>query len=199
MVVAILAAIAGISCGLGLFATFRVNHEPLARLAAGSPPLQLALNNRVFGSDLAAPVEARLPSNGAAKLISAPVIIATPSPEPTPERSPSPSTMPNPAPEQSGADSAIAGDSSAQAATADATAENKSNVAVLPSPPSNPVRRLRPSRRAGRRRRYRISNRPLRRRPRLQPSKRRSSMPRRQISDWRRSRRKQARAKRQKG
>ena len=33
MVVAILAAIAGISCGLGLFATFRVNHEPLARLA----------------------------------------------------------------------------------------------------------------------------------------------------------------------
>ena len=38
MVVAILAAITGISCGLGLFATFRVNHEPLARLAEGSPP-----------------------------------------------------------------------------------------------------------------------------------------------------------------
>src|SRR5215471_12546451 len=49
MVVAILAAIAGISCGLGLFATFRVNHEPLARLAEGSPPLQLALNNRALG------------------------------------------------------------------------------------------------------------------------------------------------------
>jgi hypothetical protein len=39
--------------------------------------------------------------------------------------------MPSPAPEQSGADSAIAGDSSAQAAAADATAENKSNVASL--------------------------------------------------------------------
>ena len=56
MVVAILAAITGISCGLGLFAAFRVNHEPLARLAEGSPPLQLALNNRSLGSEAGAPL-----------------------------------------------------------------------------------------------------------------------------------------------
>jgi len=65
MVVAILAAITGISCGLGLFATFRVNHEPLARLAEGSPPLQLALNNRALGSEAGAPLEAGLPGKDA--------------------------------------------------------------------------------------------------------------------------------------
>jgi len=72
MVVAILAAITGISCGLGLFAAFRVNHEPLARLAEGSPPLQLALNNRSLGSEAGAPLEARLPGKDAARLRRAP-------------------------------------------------------------------------------------------------------------------------------
>jgi hypothetical protein len=43
MAVTVLAAILGISCGLGLFATFRVNHEPLARLSDGGVSLQLAL------------------------------------------------------------------------------------------------------------------------------------------------------------
>src|SRR5271166_2300935 len=100
IVVAILAAITGIGCGLGLFATFRVNHEPLARLAEGSLPLQLAFDNRALGSDARAPLEARLPVNGAAKVISVPVIIATPTP------------VPSPAAEQAGADSTIAGDSS---------------------------------------------------------------------------------------
>ena len=114
MVVAILAAITGISCGLGLFATFRVNHEPLARLAEGSPPLQLALNNRALGSEAGAPLEARLPGKDAARLISVPVIIAAPSP----------------APEQSGADSALAGDSSVQ----NAAAENQSKTASLAAP-----------------------------------------------------------------
>ena len=42
MIVTVLAAILGIGCGLGLFATFRVNHEPLARLSDGGAPLQLA-------------------------------------------------------------------------------------------------------------------------------------------------------------
>src|SRR5215471_10680709 len=106
MVVAILAAIAGISCGLGLFATFRVNHEPLARLAEGSPPLQLSLNNRALGSEAGASLEARLPGKDAAKLISVPAIIATPSREPNPAPSPAPSSAPSrtpsPAPEQSG-------------------------------------------------------------------------------------------------
>ena len=122
MVVAILAAITGISCGLGLFATFRVNHEPLARLAEGSPPLQLALNNHALGSEAGAPLEARLPGKDAARLIFVPVIIAAPSP--------APSRTPSPAPEQSGADSALAGDSSVQ----NAAAENQSKTASLAAP-----------------------------------------------------------------
>ncbi|HYP10728.1 MAG TPA: hypothetical protein VEQ86_04495 [Xanthobacteraceae bacterium] len=130
MVVAILAAITGISCGLGLFATFRVNHEPLARLAEGSPPLQLALNNRSLGSEAGAPLEARLPGKDAARLISVPVILVAPSPAPSREPSPAPSRTPSPAPEQSGADSALAGDSSVQ----NAAAENQSKTASLAAP-----------------------------------------------------------------
>jgi hypothetical protein len=146
MVVAILAAIAGISCGLGLFATFRVNHEPLARLAEGSPPLQLALNNRALGLEAGASLEARLPGKDAAKLISVPAIIATPTrePNPAPSSAPSPapssasssapssapSRTPSPAPEQSGADPALAGDSSVQ----DAAAVDQNKTASLAVP-----------------------------------------------------------------
>ena len=183
MVVAILAAITGISCGLGLFAAFRVNHEPLARLAEGSP--RLALNNRALGSEAGAPLEAGLPGKDAARLISVPVILVAPSPAPSRE--------PSPAPEQSGADSALAGDSSVQKAAA----QNQSKTASLAAPPSNSIRRRKPSRLDGRRQRYRISNRPLRRRPRLQPSKRRLSMPQRRISSRPRSRKKRTRARRQ--
>ena len=197
MVVAILAAITGISCGLGLFAAFRVNHEPLARLAEGSPPLQLALNNRSLGSEAGAPLEARLPGKDAARLISVPVILAAPSPAPSPapsrEPSPAPSRTPSPAPEQSGADSALAGDSSVQKAAA----QNQSKTASLAAPLSNSIRRRKPSRLDGRRQRYRTSNRPLPRRPRLQPSKRRLSMPQRRISSRPRSRKKRTRARRQ--
>ena len=122
-VVAILAAIAGIGCGLGLFATFRVNHEPLARLAEGSPPLQLAFDNRALDSDARAPLEARLPVNGAPKVISVPVIIATPSSATSPATSP--------AAEQASADLAIAGDSSVQQESAGAAVEDKSNTASI--------------------------------------------------------------------
>jgi hypothetical protein len=80
MVVAILAAIAGIGCGLGLFATFRVNHEPLARLADGSPPLQLAFEKLGLNSEVRPPLETRLPVDGTAKLIAVPVI-PTPGPD----------------------------------------------------------------------------------------------------------------------
>jgi hypothetical protein len=119
MIVAILSAIAGIGCGLGLFATFRVNHEPLARLAEASPPLQLALDNRALGSDARAKIEARLPIDGAAKPISVPMIVAAPGP------------ASSPAPEQSEADSAIAKDSSAQQEPAGAVAADQSNTANL--------------------------------------------------------------------
>ena len=125
MVVAILAAIAGIGSGLGLFATFRVNHEPLARLAEGSAPLQLAFDNPALGSDARASLEARLPVNDAAKAISVPVIIATPS-----SATPSPAT-PSPAAEQAEANSTIAGDSSIQQASADAGAADRGNTASL--------------------------------------------------------------------
>jgi hypothetical protein len=125
MVVAILAAIAGIGSGLGLFATFRVNHEPLARLAEGSLPLQLAFDNPALGSDARAPLEARLPVNDAAKVISVPVIIATPS-------SATPSTAtPSSATEQAEANSTIAGDSGIQQASADAGAADRDNTASL--------------------------------------------------------------------
>jgi hypothetical protein len=115
MVVAILAAIAGISCGLGLFATFRVNHEPLARLADGSPPLQLGLDNLALGS------EARLPVGGIAKVVAVPAI-AAPS---------------HPAPDQAAVDSANARDPSLQQAAVATGADDQSNtinVAVVVPP-----------------------------------------------------------------
>jgi len=88
LVVAVLAAIAGIACGLGLFATFRVNHEPLARFAEGGPPLQLAFDklapNVAPMPDTAAPVAARYPLGDAAKPLSAPVLILPPNAAPDP-------------------------------------------------------------------------------------------------------------------
>ena len=131
MIVAILSAIAGIGCGLGLFATFRVNHEPLARLAEASPPLQLALDNRALGLEARAKIEARLPIDGAAKPISVPMIVATPSPAPSPTPGPTPGPASGPAPEQSEADSAIAKDSSPQQEPAGAVAADQSNTANL--------------------------------------------------------------------
>jgi len=121
MVVAILAAIAGISCGLGLFATFRVNHEPLARLADGSPPLQLGLDNLALGSDARAPLEARLPVGGIAKVVAVPAIAA-------PSHS---------APDQAAVDSANTGDPSLQQAAVATGADDQSNtinVAVVVPP-----------------------------------------------------------------
>jgi len=45
LIAAVVASVVALSCGFGLFATFRVNHEPLSRLAAGAAPLQLAAGN----------------------------------------------------------------------------------------------------------------------------------------------------------
>ncbi|HEX4409572.1 MAG TPA: hypothetical protein VH206_12445 [Xanthobacteraceae bacterium] len=42
MVVALLASIVGIGCGLATLAVLRVNHQPYTRLQSGEPPLQLA-------------------------------------------------------------------------------------------------------------------------------------------------------------
>jgi hypothetical protein len=113
MVVAMLAAIAGIGCGLGLFATFRVNHEPLARLADGSPPLQLAFEKLGLNSELRAPLAAGLPVNAAAKPISVPVI-------------------PTPGPDHAAADAATSGDSeSGQPALGGAADMDRNSVASV--------------------------------------------------------------------
>jgi hypothetical protein len=52
VIVAMLASIVAVSCGLGVFAAFRVNHQPFTRLQSADPPLQL-----VFGSGAPAPVK----------------------------------------------------------------------------------------------------------------------------------------------
>jgi len=41
LVAAIIGSVVALSCGFGIFAALRVNHEPLARLPSGSAPLQL--------------------------------------------------------------------------------------------------------------------------------------------------------------
>ncbi len=142
MIVAILAAIAGIGCGLGLFATFRVNHEPLARLAEGSPPLQLAVDNLAFGSQTQAPLQARLPVSGAANLISVPTTIPTPSAAAYPAADAAPNPAPAPTAERAGADSASAGNSNVQQPTdamgEGATANTATSLAVsLPAEQSS--------------------------------------------------------------
>ncbi len=47
MIVAVIASIVGMSCGLGVFAVFRVNHDPFVGLTNGAPPLQLVFSNAV--------------------------------------------------------------------------------------------------------------------------------------------------------
>jgi len=47
MIVAMMASIVGMSCGLGVFAAFRVNHDPFVRLPNGTPALQLVFSNTV--------------------------------------------------------------------------------------------------------------------------------------------------------
>jgi hypothetical protein len=106
LVVAVLAAIAGISCGLALFATFRVNHEPLMRFSEGGAPLQLAFDNRPALPEAASPIPARLPLDAGGKIASAPLLIPAP---PAVEETPA-GDGPVPAPQQgsetSGSDAA---------------------------------------------------------------------------------------------
>ena len=79
MIVTVLAAILGIGCGLGLFATFRVNHEPLAlaRLSNGGVPLQLAWE-KAEPAPKPSPWGVGYPVNGEAKPIAAPVLPSQP-------------------------------------------------------------------------------------------------------------------------
>lgn len=45
MIAALVASVVALSCGFGVFAAFRVNHEPLVRLPPAAAPLQLLAGN----------------------------------------------------------------------------------------------------------------------------------------------------------
>src|SRR6202043_3114671 len=45
MIIAMVLAVVALSCGFGVFAAFRVNHEPLARLPATATPFQYVADN----------------------------------------------------------------------------------------------------------------------------------------------------------
>ena len=66
LIAAVVASIVALSCGFALFATFRVNHEPLSRLAAGAAPLQLAAGSPMPPAAIPAPADSfgnRFPLN----------------------------------------------------------------------------------------------------------------------------------------
>ena len=47
MVAAVLATVVALSCGFGIFAAFRINHDPLARLQGDTTPLHFAADNPI--------------------------------------------------------------------------------------------------------------------------------------------------------
>jgi hypothetical protein len=63
MIVALLASIVAISCGLGLFAAFRVNNEQFVRAPNGSPLLRLAFVAPMSVTDATVPIAVRLRMN----------------------------------------------------------------------------------------------------------------------------------------
>lgn len=61
---ALAASIAALCCGFGVFAAFRVNHEPLSRLPVATAPLQLVINEAATPRQTwGAPVGALVPLN----------------------------------------------------------------------------------------------------------------------------------------
>jgi hypothetical protein len=50
MIAAMVASVVALSCGFGVFAAFRVNHEPLVRLPRATAPLQLLADNTITAS-----------------------------------------------------------------------------------------------------------------------------------------------------
>ena len=57
MIVAVAASVVALSCGFAMFAAFRVNHEPLSRLATGAAPLQLTARNPIPSAAMPAAAE----------------------------------------------------------------------------------------------------------------------------------------------
>jgi hypothetical protein len=131
LVVAVLAAIAGIGCGLGLFATFRVNHEPLMRFSEGGPPLQLAFDNRTALPEAASAIPARLPLDGG-KVAPAPVLIPAPSVvEETPAEPAAPA-----APQEETSEASGSADAPGETTIASATPADTSSPAVEDNKPT---------------------------------------------------------------
>jgi hypothetical protein len=57
MIAAMVASVVALSCGFGVFAAFRVNHEPLVRLPPATAPLQLVADNATTRTVMAAAPE----------------------------------------------------------------------------------------------------------------------------------------------
>ncbi len=96
LIAAMIGSVVALSCGFGIFAALRVNHEPLARLPSGSAPLQLLASispSPPIAVAAVGPIERGLragDTNGGAGLADAPTRAPaasdreadTPSPEP---------------------------------------------------------------------------------------------------------------------
>jgi len=68
LIAAVVASVVALSCGFAMFAAFRVNHEPLSRLATGAAPLQLAAGNPIPSVAMPLPADSfgnRFPLNQA--------------------------------------------------------------------------------------------------------------------------------------
>lgn len=66
VIVAIFSSIVAVSCGLGVFAAFRINHQPFTRLQSADPPLQLVSGSgapALVKDMAAAPFGVRFPLN----------------------------------------------------------------------------------------------------------------------------------------
>jgi hypothetical protein len=87
MIVAMLASMVAIICGMGMFAAFGINHEPFARLPGDSPPLQLVFDHTVSAHNAAAtPFGVRFQTNApgvGARTVAVPAATPLPAPNQT--------------------------------------------------------------------------------------------------------------------
>jgi len=105
LLVATAASIVAIACGLGLFAAFRVSHDPLTRLANVGPPLQLGFTNAVLAPVINTPAasfgvrfQTEAPPSGNAEMLdSVPAIATAPAPAVPPSGDRADAVMPAPA------------------------------------------------------------------------------------------------------
>jgi hypothetical protein len=147
LIAAVVASVVALSCGFAVFAVFRVNHEPLSRLAAGASPLQLAAGSPMPPAAIPAPANSfgnRLPpNNGDAPGASAQV--TPPQSDDSVEASSAVATITTTAPENEPAEPAPSAPV-AQAPAAEAVAQSPepdatpSEVATTtPSEPAAPI------------------------------------------------------------